>query len=163
MSERKETCCNFCGKPESLVDSMLSAGDVHICNECVCYCYEMLYGPTPQSRAKSGKKSNSSAKQIQLKKPADMKKILQILLKDLERRCKEQMDIELKVRDTVKEYLVENSFDSKYGARPLKRAIQSKIEDPLAEAILNGEVKKGDTVAAGMNKKEITFKVLEKK
>ena len=94
---------------------------------------------------------------------ADMKKILQILLKDLERRCKEQMDIELKVRDTVKEYLVENSFDSKYGARPLKRAIQSKIEDPLAEAILNGEVKKGDTVAAGMNRKEITFKVLEKK
>lgn len=76
MSERKETCCNFCGKPESLVDSMLSADDVHICNECVCYCYEMLYGPTPQSRAKSGKKSNSSAKQIQLKKPADMKKIL---------------------------------------------------------------------------------------
>ena len=76
MSERKETCCNFCGKSESLVDSMLSAGDVHICNECVCYCYEMLYGPTPQSRAKSGKKSNSSAKQIQLKKPADMKKIL---------------------------------------------------------------------------------------
>ena len=76
MSERKETCCNFCGKPESLVDSMLSAGDVHICNECVCYCYEMLYGSTPQSRAKSGKKSKSSAKQIQLKKPADMKKIL---------------------------------------------------------------------------------------
>lgn len=76
MSERKETCCNFCGKPESLVDSMLSAGDVHICNECVCYCYEMLYGPTPQSRAKNGKKSKSSAKQIQLKKPADMKKIL---------------------------------------------------------------------------------------
>lgn len=76
MSERKETCCNFCGKPESLVDSMLSAGDVHICNECVCYCYEMLYGPTPQSRAKSGKKSKSSAKKIQLKKPADMKKIL---------------------------------------------------------------------------------------
>ena len=56
------------------------------------------------------------------------------------------MDIELKVRDTVKEYLVENSFDSKYGARPLKRAIQSKIEDPLAEAILNGTVKKGDYV-----------------
>ena len=76
MSERKETCCNFCGKPASLVDRMLSAGDVHICNECVCYCYEMLYGPTPQSRAKSGKKSKSSAKQIQLKKPADMKKIL---------------------------------------------------------------------------------------
>lgn len=76
MSERKETCCNFCGKPESLVDSMLSAGDVHICNECVCYCYEMLYGPMPQSRAKNGKKSKSSAKQIQLKKPADMKKIL---------------------------------------------------------------------------------------
>ena len=76
MSERKETCCNFCGKPESLVDSMLSAGDVHICNECVCYGDERRDGPTPQSRAKSGKKSNSSAKQIQLKKPADMKKIL---------------------------------------------------------------------------------------
>ena len=76
MDEKREKRCNFCGKPESLVDSMLSAGDVHICNECVCYCYEMLYGPTPQSRAKSGKKSKSSAKQIQLKKPADMKKIL---------------------------------------------------------------------------------------
>ena len=56
MSERKETCCNFCGKPESLVDSMLSAGDVHICNECVCYCYEMLYGPNPAEPCKEREK-----------------------------------------------------------------------------------------------------------
>ena len=66
----------------------------------------------------------------------DMKKIISILLKDLIGRCKTQMDIELKIRDAVKDHLVDTSYDSKYGARPLKRAIQNQLEDPLAEAIL---------------------------
>ena len=85
----------------------------------------------------------------------DMKKIISILLKDLIGRCKTQMDIELKIRDAVKDHLVDTSYDSKYGARPLKRAIQNQLEDPLAEAILSGTIKKGDTVAVGIRKKEI--------
>ena len=89
----------------------------------------------------------------------DMKKIISILLKDLTGRCKTQMDIELKIRDAVKDHLVDTSYDSKYGARPLKRAIQNQLEDPLAEAILSGTIKKGDTVAVGIRKKEIKFSV----
>lgn len=84
----------------------------------------------------------------------DMKKIISILLKDLIGRCKTQMDIELKIRDAVKDHLVDTSYDSKYGARPLKRAIQNQLEDPLAEAILSGTIKKGDTVAVGIRKKK---------
>ena len=88
----------------------------------------------------------------------NMKKIINILLKDLKDRCKEQMNMELRVSEKVKEYLIDSSFDNKYGARPLKRAIQSKIEDPLAEEILLGHVKKGEIVSIGINKKEITIK-----
>ena len=91
----------------------------------------------------------------------DMKKIIGILLKDLVGRCRNQMEIELKIRDAVKEHLVDTSYDSKYGARPLKRAIQSQLEDPLAEAILAGTIKKGDTVAVGIRKKEIKFSVCD--
>lgn len=88
----------------------------------------------------------------------DMKKIINILLKDLRERCKEQMNMELRVSEKVKEYLIDSSFDNKYGARPLKRAIQSKIEDTLAEEILLGHVKKGEIVSVGMSKNEITIK-----
>lgn len=88
----------------------------------------------------------------------NMKKIINILLKDLKDRCKEQMNMELKVSEKVKEYLIDSSFDNKYGARPLKRAIQSKIEDALAEEILLGRVKKGEIVSIGISKKEITIK-----
>ena len=77
---------------------------------------------------------------------ADMKKIVSILTKDLEKRCKNQLDIELVIRDTAKEYVVEKSFDRKYGARPLKRKIQEVIEDRLAEEIIKGNIKAGDKV-----------------
>ena len=88
----------------------------------------------------------------------DMKRIIDILLKDLETRCREQMNMQLRVSGKVKEHLIETSFDSKYGARPLKRAIQSKLEDPLAEKILLGEIKKGDRVSVGLYNQKITFK-----
>ena len=87
-----------------------------------------------------------------------MKKIIQILLRDLEKRCREQMNIHLKVSDRAREHLIDSSYDSKYGARPLKRAIQAQIEDPLAEKILLGEIKKGDTVTAGISRQKIVFK-----
>ena len=88
----------------------------------------------------------------------NMKKIIQILLRDLEKRCREQMNIHLKVSDRAREHLIDSSYDSKYGARPLKRAIQAQIEDPLAEKILLGEIKKGDTVTAGISRQKIVFK-----
>ena len=89
-----------------------------------------------------------------------VKKIVTLMLKELSGRCREQMNIQLTVRDSVKNYIVENGFDDKYGARPLKRAIQNKIEDPLAEEILSGKVKAGDEVAAGMSKKGVKFYVV---
>ena len=90
-----------------------------------------------------------------------IRKIVNILLRSLEKRCREQMDIELKVRDSVKDYLAQESYDSKYGARPLRRAIQSKIEDALAEEILEGRIRKGDKVAVGLSKKDIKFSVCD--
>ncbi len=89
----------------------------------------------------------------------DMKAIVTLLSKTLSKRCKEQMDIELSVGSAVKEYLVEKHMDVKMGARPMKRAIQSEIEDALAEEILAGKVKSGDKVSVGLKNKKITFTV----
>ncbi len=87
----------------------------------------------------------------------DMRQIVNILLKDLEKRSREQMDMPLRISHQVKDYLIDTSFDNKYGARPLKRAIQSKLEDPLAEKILSGQLKKGAPVSIGLHKQTITF------
>lgn len=87
----------------------------------------------------------------------NIKKIVTILLKTLEKRCKEQMDITLTVTGSVKDYLAETGFDSKYGARPLRRAIQSRIEDKLANEILEGKIKRGDAVQVRIHNKEIYF------
>ena len=91
-----------------------------------------------------------------LKKP-EIKKIVNILLKNLEKRCEEQLGIELKISESVKDYLAESGFDSKYGARPLRRAIQNRLEDPMANKILDDEIKAGDTVKIQLLKKEIHF------
>ena len=88
-----------------------------------------------------------------------IRQIVGLLLKELQKRCQEQMAITLKVSPAVKDYLAEEGYDSKYGARPLKRAIQTKIEDALAEEILEGRVKAGDTVSVGIQKKVIKFSV----
>ena len=82
-----------------------------------------------------------------------------LLLKEFEKRCKDQMDIELHVRDSVKKHIAETGYDAKYGARPLKRAIQNVIEDPLAEKILSGEIHAGDPVTIGFRKGQISFDV----
>ena len=92
-----------------------------------------------------------------------IKKIVSILLKNLEKRCKDTMGITLKVSNTVKEHLAEAGFDSKYGARPLRRAIQTKIEDAMANEILEGRIQQGDTVHVRMVKKEVCFVVEEQK
>lgn len=87
----------------------------------------------------------------------NIRKIVTLLLKTLEKRCEEQMDIHLNVTTAVKDLIAQNGFDSKYGARPLRRAIQSQIEDKLANEILEGKIKRGDTVSVRLHKKEIYF------
>ena len=86
-----------------------------------------------------------------------IRKIVSLLLKNLESRCQEQMDIRLKITDSVKDYLSEAGFDNKYGARPLRRAIQTKLEDPLANEILEGKIKRGDTVKVQLHQKKLKF------
>ncbi|MDY3918959.1 MAG: ATP-dependent Clp protease ATP-binding subunit [Candidatus Limivivens sp.] len=88
-----------------------------------------------------------------------VKKIAGILLRDFAKRCKEQMDITLDVHENARALIAEAGFDEKYGARPLKRAIQNQIEDALAEEILAGRIKAGDTVIVGISKKQIKFSV----
>lgn len=87
----------------------------------------------------------------------NIRQIVTILLGGLEKRCREQMDITLKVSTAVKNHLAEAGFDSKYGARPLRRAIQSQIEDALANEILEGRIHNGDTVHVKLKKKEVLF------
>lgn len=88
-----------------------------------------------------------------------IRQIVTILLNKLQKRCKEQLDIELIVRSSVKDYLAESGYDSKYGARPLKRAVQNKIEDKMAEEILEGNIHRGDKVIVSISKKDIKFSV----
>ena len=86
-----------------------------------------------------------------------MKAIVSLLCKELAERVKVQIDITLTVRDSVKQFIVEKGTDKKYGARPLRRAIQNELEDKLAEAILEGSIKRGTNVVVGMTKQGITF------
>ena len=92
----------------------------------------------------------------------DMKKIVALLSKTLVMRCKEQMDITLSIKDSVKAYIVDSAYDPKYGARPLRRKIQNTIEDGLAEEILGRKIKKGDTVDVTVRGNAIRFLVKEK-
>ena len=92
----------------------------------------------------------------------DMKAIVNLLASDLYRRCEEQMDIHLTLTSSLKEHLVEKYADNKMGARPLKRALQSVVEDALAEEILMKKILPGDTVSAGFKGGKVVFQVKEK-
>ncbi len=87
----------------------------------------------------------------------NMKEIIQLLTGKLSARCKEQMDITLTVSSALKEHLVKEYSNAKMGARPLKRAVQSVIEDALAEELLSGRIQAGDKVLAGIKNKKVTF------
>ncbi len=89
----------------------------------------------------------------------NMKEIVTLLSENLIRRSKKQMDITLKITPALKSHLVEKYTDLKMGARPLRRAIQTVIEDALAEEILSDKVKSGDTVSAGWKEEKVTFTV----
>jgi len=85
----------------------------------------------------------------------DMKKIIGIMVRDLQKRCKEQLQIDLVVREAAKEYIVEKAYDRKYGARPLRRKLQDEVEDRLADALIRGEIHTGDRVIVTTKNKEI--------
>ena len=87
----------------------------------------------------------------------DMKQIVTIMCNSLIQRCKERLELTLTVRDAVKKDIVEKAYEPKYGARPLRRKIQTDIEDALAEKILSGEISKGDSVVVTMKKGQIVF------
>ncbi|MDD6716880.1 MAG: ATP-dependent Clp protease ATP-binding subunit [Firmicutes bacterium] len=91
----------------------------------------------------------------------DMLKITTLLFSDLIKRAKEQMNITIRVTPAMKEYLVDHYANDKMGARPLKRAIQNVVEDPLSEKLLSEEIRQGDTVVIGHNGSEVTFKKSE--
>ena len=86
-----------------------------------------------------------------------IRKIVTLLLKNLVRRCREQMSINLKVATSVKDYIAQEGYDAKFGARPLRRAIQTKIEDALANEILEKKISAGDEVQVKLVKNEIVF------
>ena len=83
-----------------------------------------------------------------------MSKIVDIMLGDIVKRVKNQMDIKLKISDDAKQLLIDKGYDEKYGARPLRRTIQTLVEDELAEKILEGAVKEGDTVNIKLSPKD---------
>lgn len=93
----------------------------------------------------------------------NMKEIITLLSKSLTRRCETQMNIRLTITPALKEHIVEKYSELKMGARPLKRAIQTVIEDALAEEILSGHVKSGDIVFAGVKNGKVTFTVKPEK
>ena len=86
-----------------------------------------------------------------------MKEIVSILLGTVAKRTKQQMQIRLTAGDDVKEFLVEKGYDEKYGARPLKRTIQQMVEDKLAEAVLEGRVREGDSVKILLKDGQLKF------
>ena len=75
-----------------------------------------------------------------------LKKIVSLMCREFTKRVKTQLDISLTLRDSAKKRIAEKGKDTKYGARPLRRAMQTELEDKLAEAILNGEVKPGEQI-----------------
>lgn len=89
----------------------------------------------------------------------NMKEIITLLSKNLSKRCMEQMEIGLTLTPSLKEFIIDKYADYKMGARPLKRAIQTVVEDKLAEEILAGKIKPGDTVSAGVKDKKVVFNV----
>lgn len=87
----------------------------------------------------------------------NMKEIVNIMIRTIEKRTKAQMDLELKVSEKAKEVMVDKGYDEKYGARPLRRTIQTMLEDRLAEEILDGKIKSGDKILVDAIGEELNF------
>ena len=87
-----------------------------------------------------------------------IKQIIDIELDSLLKRIN-TLGYNIKISEKAKDFVAEKGFDVQFGARPLKRAIQKYIEDPLAEDIINSNLKEGDTIALDTNNKETALKI----
>ncbi|WP_126992985.1 ATP-dependent Clp protease ATP-binding subunit [Thermosipho globiformans] len=87
----------------------------------------------------------------------NIREIIEILLKDIRKRLSEK-GISLELSKSAKDFLVQEGYDPAYGARPLKRAIQRYIEDPLSEELLKGKFKENDTIVCSYENGKIVFK-----
>jgi len=85
-----------------------------------------------------------------------LKSIVDLLIREVEHRLAER-DIKLKVNEEAKAWLVKRGFDPVYGARPLRRAIQRYVENPLSTKILQGEFKEGDAITIGLQEDNLSF------
>ena len=83
--------------------------------------------------------------------------IVDILIGNVNKRIMEQMKLSIELDDEAKKFLVDKGYDAKYGARPLRRAIQNEIEDVLAEKILEGKIKQGNRVRVTMKESKLDF------
>jgi ATP-dependent Clp protease ATP-binding subunit ClpC len=92
----------------------------------------------------------------------EIREIVDIMLKDLVKRIKDQ-ELALEVSDEVKDYLADKGYSQTYGARPLRRVIQKKIEDPIAEEILTGMYTNGDTIKLKLENDKIEFERVKAK
>jgi len=89
-----------------------------------------------------------------------LKSIVDLLIREVEMRLAER-NIKLKVNDKAKAWLVKRGYDPVYGARPLRRAIQKYVENPLSSRILQGKFKEGDAVAVGVLKDDLSFSTMK--
>ena len=96
-----------------------------------------------------------------LSKP-EIRQIVDLMLKDLLKRLAEK-ELNIEVTDEVKDHLAENGYSEAYGARPLRRLIQRKLEDSLAEEILSGKYSHGDTIRVTLVDGKISFEKAAKK
>ena len=88
-------------------------------------------------------------------------KIIDIALRDMTKRIKE-LGFEVKLTDEAREFLSQKGYDPQFGARPLHRAIQKYVEDPLAEEILKANAKPGDTFQVDLDKEQDELKITHK-
>ncbi len=95
--------------------------------------------------------------------PEEMQQITALLASDLQKRAARNMGITLRITPSLRRHIAEHYANEKMGARPLKRAVQTVIEDPMAEKLLSGEIMAGDTVSAGMRGGEVVFTVKDRK
>ncbi len=93
----------------------------------------------------------------------DIHDITAIMIKNFAKRVKEQMEMELQISDEVTDYVAKKGFDKDYGARPIRRALQNEVEDLLAEAVLAGEVLRGDCVEITLSLEEGKDKIFVQK
>lgn len=92
----------------------------------------------------------------------DLRKIVALMMKEIEKRISAGMEITLKAGSAVLDFLVDKNYDSKYGARPLRRGIQTMVEDQMADEILAGNIKTGDVVNLKVKNDNIILQTMKK-